>query len=288
MPSYRFCRPDDVPLLVEATNVCYDVHFPGAAPLTYEGFRAEMKELDVWPSSSMIAMSGEDPIAVLIGTKREDEVLVLRIGVDPEHQRQGHALHLLTSLGQKLAVLGPPRLVAEVPLDLEGVPELFRSAGFSPEKTLTDYERGGAASFDPVPDELVIPVSFDDLDASDALAVPDGVAWERSRRALGGRAGVLEGAAIATPVGIDAYLLYRQRGDGSGIDVLSAACHDAGQAEVYLGLLLRWLIGHRIDDSRKIRLPRLSRGEVPEALLGELGFEAARRYERYAATATRA
>lgn len=287
MPSYRFCRPDDVPLLVEAVNVCYDVHFPGTEPLTYEGFRAEMKELDVWPSNSMVALSGEDPVAVLIGTKREDEVLVLRIGVDREHQRQGHALHLLTSLSQKLAVLGPPRLVAEVPLDLEGVPELFRAAGFSPETTLTDYELRGDVVLDSVPDELVIPVSFDDLDASDALAVPDGVAWERSRRALEGRAGVLEGVAIATPVGIDAYLLIRTRGDG-GVDVLSASCREASQAAVYLGLLVRWLIGHRIDHSRRVRFPRLCCGEVPDALLGDLGFEAVRRYERYAATATRA
>ncbi len=284
MPSYRFCRPDDIPLLVAATNVCYDVHFPGAEPLTYEGFRTEMKELDVWPSSSMVALSGEDPIAVLIGTKRENEILVLRIGVDRENQRQGHALHLLTSLSQKLAVLGPPRLVAEVPLDLEGVPELFRAAGFSPEKVFTDYERQGTGDLEPVPDELVIPVSLDDLRASDALAADDGVAWERSRRALEARSHVLVGAAIATPMGIDAHLLYRTSDEAKTADVLAAACRDADQAEVYLSLLLRWLIGR----CAKTRLPRLSGGEVPEAVLASLGFEAVRRYERYAATATRA
>lgn len=284
MPSYRFCRPDDVPLLVEATNVCYDVHFPGNEPLTYEAFRSEMKELDVWPSSSMVALSGEDPIAVLIGAKREDETLVLRIGVDRDHQRQGHALHLLTSLGQKLAVLGPPRLVAEVPLDLEGVPELFEAASFAVETPLTDYELQKAEGVAPVPDELVTPVTFDDLVANDVLAFPDGVAWERSPRTLASRSGGLEGAAIATPVGIDAYLLYRQRAGGRGVDVVAANCRDASQAEIYLGLLFRWLVGR----AQGVGLPRLSPGEVPAALLEKLGFEAVRRYARFVATAKRA
>ncbi|MEE8586660.1 MAG: GNAT family N-acetyltransferase, partial [Acidobacteriota bacterium] len=110
MPSYRFCRPDDMPRLVQAINECYNAHFPGNPPLTLDNFQREVRELNVWPSNCMIAWRGEEPIAVSIATKREREVLVQRVGVRPGHQRQGHGLHLVTSLSQKLAVLGPSRL----------------------------------------------------------------------------------------------------------------------------------------------------------------------------------
>ena len=163
------------------------------------------------------------------------------------------------------------------------MPELFQAAGFTPETTFTDYERRGSAGVEPVVDELVIPVSVDDLVASDALADTGDVSWERGRQVLESRAGVLEGAAIATPVAIDAYLLYR-RAPGGGIDVLAASCREVASAEVYLALLLRWLIGR----SDVVRLPRLAAGEVPQAVLAALSFEAVRRHARYAATARRA
>ena len=65
--------------------------------------------------------------------------------------------------------------------------------------------------------------------------------------------------------------------------VVATECRAAARAEVYLGLLLRHLIGR---GAGTVRLPRLAPGEVPETLLASLGFEADRRYERYVATAT--
>ena len=31
MPSYRFCRPDDLTLIIKAINACYLMHYPEAA-----------------------------------------------------------------------------------------------------------------------------------------------------------------------------------------------------------------------------------------------------------------
>lgn len=87
----------------------------------------------------MVAFAGPDPIAVLIGAKRPSGTLVHRIAVHPEHQRQGHGRHLLDSLGSKLAILGPPRIVAEVPERLASACELFSACGFAEEALLTDY-----------------------------------------------------------------------------------------------------------------------------------------------------
>src|SRR5207247_8190092 len=130
MPAYRFCRTDDIPFLSDALNACYVVHFPNEAELSVDDFKREIRELNVWCSSCMVASSGHgDPIAVVTGAKRERETFIHRIGVHPGFQRRGHARHLLESLGQKLSILGPPPIVAGVPQGLPAVPGLFQGAG---------------------------------------------------------------------------------------------------------------------------------------------------------------
>ena len=115
MSAYRFCRTDDIALLVDALNRCWSPYFPGEPPMTPAAFKRSIRDLQVWCSSCMVAFSGSDPIGVLIGAKRPSGTLVHRIAVHPDHLRQGHGRHLLTSLGSKLAILGPPRMIAEVP-----------------------------------------------------------------------------------------------------------------------------------------------------------------------------
>ena len=280
MPAYRFCRPDDIPKLVRAVNECYNVHFADAEPFTVEQFRTEMKELGVWPSNSLAVMAGEDPIAVLIGTKREHEVLVLRLGVRPDHLRQGHGGHVLTSLSQKLAVLGPPRLVAEVPLDLPGVADFFAAVGYEKEATYVDWVRR-TGEVEPVPEELVMTVPAADLLEEELLEVRGDVAWERSRETLANSTDSLEGLAIATPESLEACLLLRS---GSGhVDVSAAGVRDPGREELFLSLLLRAVAGRC---EVPVRLPKLAEGEFPDSVLEALGFERGRRCARYATSAT--
>ena len=68
--SYRFCRTDDVSLLVDALNRCWSPHFPDEPAVTPASFKRSIRDLQVWCSSCMVAFSGSDPIAVLIGAKR--------------------------------------------------------------------------------------------------------------------------------------------------------------------------------------------------------------------------
>src|SRR5438046_7687068 len=83
--------------------------------MTPAAFKRSIRDLQVWCSSCMVAFSGSEPIGVLIGAKRPSGTLVHRIAVHPDHVRQGHGRHMLASLGSKLAILGPPRMIAEVP-----------------------------------------------------------------------------------------------------------------------------------------------------------------------------
>ena len=50
MPAYRFCRTDDISLLVDAVNACYGVHFPDQGALSTHDFKREIRELNVWAS----------------------------------------------------------------------------------------------------------------------------------------------------------------------------------------------------------------------------------------------
>ena len=126
--SYRFCRSDDIALLVDALNRCWAPHFPDEPPMTPAAFKRSIRDLQVWCSSCMVAFSGSDPIGVLIGAKRPSGTLIHRIAVHPDHRRQGHGRHLLDSLGSKLAILGPPRIVAEVPETLASAPNCSAQA----------------------------------------------------------------------------------------------------------------------------------------------------------------
>ncbi|MFP3940258.1 MAG: N-acetyltransferase family protein [Thermoanaerobaculia bacterium] len=292
MPSYRFCRPDDIPFLVRAVNECFTVHFPETEPMTGESFRREMKALDLWPSSCMVAVADDEPKAVLTGAKRPEETLVSRIGVRPGEERQGHAGHLLTSLSQKLAVLGPPRLVAEVPAALPGAGAFFQSLGWRREAAFTDRERPATAgAVEPPPEGLVAPATVDELEASGALpgeqAGPEAPPWSRQARTLRNRRDDLRALAVASPDRVEAWLVYdpggNDAGEGGAVEVLAFGAQDPEHRELLLGALLRQAI--RDAGARPVRLARLRDGELPEELLTALGFERREEYHRYSAEA---
>lgn len=292
MPSYRFCRPDDIPLLVRAINECWAAHFPGTPRMTVDRYRREMKELDLWPSSCLIALTDTDPIAVLTGTKREGETLVSRLGVRPGHEGNEHGSHLLTSLGQKLAVLGPPRLVTEVPAALPRVASFFEREGWRRETGFTDWLReADAAPVEPVPDGLVAEVTVADLSAAGALEVAphldSAAAWERTRESLLGRKERLRGFAIAGPERIEAWLLELPPEDEEGpAEVLGFGAAEADRGPL-LPLLLTALLRHAIhrNPGRALRLPKLTAGDLPDDTLAALGFRPEAEYHRYATEA---
>ena len=149
MSAYRFCRTDDIALLVDALNRCWSPYVPGEPLMTPAAFKRSIRDLQVWCSSCMVAFSGAEPIGVLIGAKRPSATLIRTIAVHPDHCRQGHGRHLLASLGSKLAILGPPRIVSEVPADLTPACGLFTASGYVQEAVLTDYVLRGTRTAAP-------------------------------------------------------------------------------------------------------------------------------------------
>lgn len=283
MVAYRFCRPDDMPLICRAVNECYNIHFPGKPLLTVEALKREIQEESVWVSNAMVAREGDDPVGVMVGTKRPDEVLIHRVGVRSDYQRRGHGRHMLTSLSQKLAVLGPPRLLAEVPADRPDLLTFFEASSYRREVEYRSFIRRCAPG-EAIPEELVIPITLEEAREHGLLETPPGAAWERTSKTLEGRRSTLEGWAIATPEELQAFVLGREADPPETyFDILGWGCRDPSRSTLLLGLLTRFV---QQKYGQPLRLPKLSEGESGSHDLEALGFEAERRFYRYAAEAT--
>jgi GNAT superfamily N-acetyltransferase len=283
--SYRFCRSDDIGLLADALNRCWSPYFPDEPPMTPAAFKRSIRDLQVWCSSCMVSFSGSDPIGVLIGAKRPSGTLVYKIAVHPDHRRQGHGRHLLASLGSKLAILGPPRIIAEVPETLVPACELFRASGYVREVLLTDYvlERDDhAAGVGGMADDLggryVIPVTVDDLVANGLLgeAEPQ-VCWGRSIETLTARKGEITGLAVASDERIDAFVLYAEAGPMAEILSLRTVIEDGGARVKQLFARLR--------AQGTFRFSKVHPSEISKELLETLGFRPAGEHLLYAAKA---
>ena len=300
MSAYRFCRTDDIGLLVAALNRCWSPYFPDEPPMTPALFKRSIRDLQVWCSSCMVALSDSDPIGVLIGAKRPSGTLVHKIAVHPDHRRQGHGRHLLESLGSKLAILGPPRIVAEVPEAFAEASRLFDTSGYLQETMLTDYlwqPSGSDSHARPDPstgswlsgatsrDERarqsgasrwVIPVTVDDLAAN--VLLEEGhpqLCWERSVETLTARKEEIQGLAVATDEQIEAYLLYSK----DEIVALRSLVEDGGAR------LMQLLSQLRAQALGPFHFPKVHPAEISMESLETLGFLPAGRQRLYAGRA---
>lgn len=257
--------------------------------MTPAAFKRSIRDLQVWCSSCMVAFSGREPIGVLIGAKRSDGTLVHTIAVHPDHRRQGHGRHLLASLSSKLAILGPPRMVAEVPVTLTPACELFAASGFVQEALLTDYvlerEEGARAAVHSRPalsergkvapvEGFVIPVTVDDLAANGLLGNghPQ-VCWQRSVETLTARKDDIAGLAVASDERIEAYLLC-----GKGGEILSLRSLIEDDGARLEQLLARLGMG-------TFQFPKVHPAEISKEFMETLGFRPAGGQVLYAARA---
>lgn len=261
MTAYRFCRTDDIGLLVEAHERCRGPEDAGAAALDRDGFKRLIRDLDLWCSSCMVAFEGREPVGVLLGAKRPEATLVYALRVHPEHRRQEHGRHLLTSLSQKLAILGPPRLVAEIPADREAACAAFSACGWTVESRLTDWRRP-ATRENTVAGmrEALAPFTFEDLTAAGLLG--NGLrCWQRDLPSLAKHPERLSGLAFHSPDRIEAWALWDESGTLWAVGAEPGALGRLGLSAVLDELGLPLL------------LPRATPEEIDADLLAELGFE---------------
>jgi ribosomal protein S18 acetylase RimI-like enzyme len=272
--AYRFCRTDDIPLLVRAHEACL-------GPLTIAELKRDIRELGLWCSSCMVAFEGDDPVAFVYGCKRPPETLVHTIAVRPDHRRRGHGRHLLTSLSAKLAILGPPVLRAEVPADNATARALFEACGYREDRRTTDFRlEGGAGS--PAPAGLVQDVALDEIGEASLPSEGAARSWGRTRATLVARKDRLRGLAIASAERLEAAVLCYREGEVTSVGWIWASENRSGSAA--LGTLFAEL-GHR--EGSPIVIPRVGPEEIDFDLLKGLGFTAGEETIGYVAHAGR-
>lgn len=269
MSAYRFCRTDDIQLLVDAWNRCGLPHFPGSPPLTVAAFKQEIREIDLWCSSCMVAFDAKEPVGVMIGCKRPPHTLVHRIAVHPDHLRKGHGRHMLTSLSAKLAILGPPLLVAEIPAKRPAARALFAACGWSEERTYVDFACDAPAA-SPAPPGVVVPVTVDDLVDLGLPGTDAPRSWSRTRATLLNRKERLKGLVISSGEQLDASVLYARDGDGDrAVTIWSISVTAGPDGERALGMLVRDLADR---EGGRIAVSRVHSEELPADVLRALGF----------------
>ncbi|MYF05415.1 MAG: GNAT family N-acetyltransferase [Holophagales bacterium] len=292
MTAYRFCRSDDVPLIVDAYERCNVGS--GARPwrLTVDHMKRLGREMNLWTSSCMVAFEGPEPIGVLIAAKREPiSSLVLHVAVHPDHRRRGHARHMMTSLSQKMAILEPTLMLVELPEDDALGRRFFEACGFTERDVLTDYSCAGEAPAGVPGVDLVAGVAGAELVSQtdfEAVAELDRC-WQRSSLSIRNLRDRPRGLAIATDRGFEAWLLHRGDGDAETPLPFLAAPPTRSPVEVLaLGgkmpvpALVRPLLAVASDRAgRSLHLPRVHPSEIPAGRLEEYGFSPGARTIRY-------
>jgi GNAT superfamily N-acetyltransferase len=281
MASYRFCRSDDASLLVHAYDTCCRPHLPGRPRMTVDDLKRAVREIDLWTSGCMVAAEGDEPIAVVFAAKRESEALVQQVGVRPDRVGQGHGRHLLASLSSKLAILGPRRIVAEVPAGLSAAREFLGKCGYRTEVDYADFVRHPSPSDDRGAD-LVIPITAEELIAADALDDRGRRCWQRATGSLARRASALRGLAVASAERIEAYLLSAYDERAAETSIVALGCRDSEKRGLWIGLLLRRLAAEQL---RPLRIPRVHPDEIAFDVLLDNGFVEDGRTIGYAAEA---
>ncbi|AWT59152.1 MAG: hypothetical protein DF168_00332 [Candidatus Moanabacter tarae] len=290
MPSFRFCRPDDSSLLIEATNQAFNIHFPRLVPITEEKFKREIKELDLWTSSCVLASEDGKPIGVLIAAKREEAATILRLGVVPRFQGHGYGSHLVASLKDKMSVLGPALLTVEITENQAGLITFFQKLGFELEDEYYDFMFQSELEESSLP-ELVSEIGVDDL-GSRFLHSSDGefqvgegfLAWMRQTQTIINQKNSVRGLGIPDLDGFAAYLYYREiQGSGaceggSYVEIVAIGCRIREKATILCGILIRYLLS---QIQSRILVPRLSKSEISYDILEEIGFVRGARILRY-------
>ena len=237
----------------------------------------------------MVAIEGGVPVGVLLGAKRPEATLVYALRVHPAHRRRGHGRHLLTSLGQKLAILGPPKLVAEVPAERVAAHALFEACHWRGEARLVDWRRTRATSVLRPRGELEsatdLPISSVTLEeATSAVLLAESRCWQRDLPSLQKRSDKLVGLGFHSPERLEACVFMSSASPlESGWEIGAVGITDTALGRLGLGVLLAEL--ERQAGAVPLLLSRVAPQEVDPAFLTELFFEPGREHLLFATEA---
>lgn len=277
MASYRFCRSDDVGLLVDAYNACYRPSF-GMQPIDVADFKRWIRKYELWTSSCMVASEGQQLLGVLIAAKRETESCILAVGVHPEARHQDHGRHIMTSLSQKLAILGPSRMICEPRADEARVLQFLKHCDYTPEALLTDYRYAGLPAA--LPASMLAEISLEELASAGLGEDPPEICWGRAGRAIARRQEYFESVRVLALVGgerVEAALILERVESDFARPLLALRYHRDEAGRRAATALLRHAAG---ESEAVLSWDKVHELECDAETAAAFGFEPQQRYQR--------
>ncbi len=229
MPSYRFCRPDDLTMIVRAINDCYRMHYPDEPAMTAERFKEHMTLFDVRPGNCMVALERQQPVGVVVSTKRDYGVWIQALGCQPAFQRRGIATQLVEALIRKIAIQRAPLVTVDVPTTNTPALRFFEAVNFTVRGRYVSYQ----GLLTDMPD---LPGNVEAGPASDLLAYYPQLhtapaCWERNAESLAAYGALPQGYAYYAQGTIQGYLIHW---DNTILDLAVAPQADAEQVSAAL------------------------------------------------------
>jgi len=267
MPSYRFCRPDDLTLIVRAINACYRMHYPDEPDMTEERFKEQMTLFDVRPGNCMVALERQQPVGVVVSTRRDYGAWIQAVGCQPAFQRRGIATQLVEALLRKIAIQRAPVVTVDVARDNTPAVQFFAALDFTVRGHYVSYQG-------PVPEATrsagrIEPVPAPDLLAHYTQFHTTPACWERKAESLAGYGALPQGYAYYAQDTVQGYLIYWH---STILDLAMAPQADAEQVSAAL-LSRMWTAG--IVHATLAKVPE---GESIGPVLTRLGFTPVRDY----------
>jgi GNAT superfamily N-acetyltransferase len=261
MPSYRFCRPDDLTLMIRAINACYLMHYPDEPAMTEERLKEHMTLFQVRPGNCMVALEQQQPVGVVVSTKRDYGVWIQALGCQPAFQRRGIATQLIEALVRKIAIQRAPLVTVDVPRTNTPALRFFEAMHFTVRGHYVSYQ-GFLMEGPGIPGSLEA-VSPPDLLAYYAPFHTIPACWERNAETLAGYGTRPQGYAYYAQDMVQGYLIHR---DNTILDLALAPQADAQQ--VSAALLGRM----RAAGCTHATLAKVPEGESIVPVLARLGF----------------
>jgi len=267
MPSYRFCRPDDLTLIIRAINACYLMHYPDEPAMTEERLKEHMTLFQVRPGNCMVALERQQPVGVVVSTKRDYGVWIQVLGCQPAFQRRGIATQLIEALVRKIAIQRAPLVTVDVPTTNTPALRFFEAVHFTVRGRYVSYQGcltempgiPGSIEAVPPPDLLIYYAPFHLTPAC----------WERNAESLAGYGTLPQGYAYYAQGTVQGYLIHR------GNTILDLALAPQADAEQVSAALLGRMRGAGYTHAILTKVPE---GEPIGPVLVRLGFSPAADY----------
>lgn len=261
MPSYRFCRPDDLTLIVRAINACYRMHYPDEPEMTEKRLKEQMTLFGVRPGNCMVALERQQPVGVVVSTRRDYGTWIQAVGCQPAFQRRGIATQLVQALIRKIAIQRTPVVTVDVPADSTPAVQFFEALDFTVRRHYVSYQG-------PLPETTQTTGRIEPVPAPDLLAYymqchTTPACWERNAESLAGYGTLPQGYAYSTQGMLQGYLIHW------GNTILDLAMAPQADTERVSAALL----GHmRTAGSVHATLAKVPEDEPIGPVLARLGF----------------